>query len=288
MNLKSECLTCLLNQSLRVAKNLNLDEATSTKMLAIASASIANYGEISPPVAAADLYPKLGGLIANDDVYKELKALSTQEALKLLPDVKQRVKEHSEPLKGALKASVAGNVIDFATPNHFDLSREFEKVFQTAFGIDDEALFLKRLSEVDSLMIVGDNVGEHVFDKLLLEALAQSYPKLELYYAVRGKPIINDVTVYEAKEIGIDKVAHLVDSGVDTPGLAYAHATDEFMTLYKRMDLIIAKGMGNYECLEGVADRRIFHLFKVKCDVVSQDVGAPLGALVFMQNRTPQ
>lgn len=33
MNLKSDCLSCLLNQSLRVAKNLNLDEETSKKMM---------------------------------------------------------------------------------------------------------------------------------------------------------------------------------------------------------------------------------------------------------------
>ena len=43
--------------------------------------------------------------------------------------------------------------------------------------------------------------------------------------------------------------------------------------------------MGNYECLENVGDERIFHLFKVKCDVVSNDVGAELGALIFMRNR---
>lgn len=286
MNLTDECLSCLLNQSLRVAKNLNLDEATSKKMMEVASASIVTYGQISPPVAAADLYPKLGAVVSNSDVYRELKAISTQEAMKLLPDVEERVNEVAEPLRGAIKASVAGNVIDFATPNHFDLTTEFEKVFQTAFGIDDEALFLECLALADSLMIIGDNVGEHVFDKLLLEALRVGYPKLKCYYAVRGKPIINDVTLCEAKEIGIDRVANLVDSGVDTPGLDYNHATDAFMELYNSMDLIIAKGMGNYECLEGVRDERIFHLFKVKCDVVSRDVEAKLGALVFMQNRT--
>lgn len=268
-----------------MAKNLNLDEATSKKMLQIASASIANYGEVSPPVAAADLYPKLGKLIDNDDVYKELKAVSTQEALKLLPEVEQKVRDVSNSLKGAIKAAVAGNVIDFATPNHFDLTTEFEKVFHTPFSIDDEVLFLEHLSEVKSLMIIGDNVGEHVFDKLLLEVLKETYPRLELYYTVRGKPIINDVTLIEAKAIGIDKIANLVDSGVDTPGLAYAHASETFMKLYNSMDLIIAKGMGNYECLDTVKDERIFHLFKVKCDVVSEEVGAELGALVFMQNR---
>jgi len=284
MNLKSDCLSCLLNQSLRVAKNLNLDEATAKTMVQVASNAIAQYGEMSPPMAAADLYPKLGAVIGSDDVYKEVKALSTIEAMKLLPNVQQTVKASSNPLKGAIKSAVAGNVIDFATPNQFDLTTEFEKVFQTPFSLDDEAEFLTRLLTANSLMIVGDNVGEHVFDKLLLEVLNETYPTLDLYYAVRGKPIINDVTLIEAKAIGIDQVANLVDSGVDTPGLAYTCASEAFMKLYNTMDLIIAKGMGNYECLEGVNDPRIFHLFKVKCDVVANDVGATLGDLVFMKN----
>jgi len=280
MNLKPDCLSCLLNQSLRVSKNLNLDEETAYKMMKVASESIAKYGEVSPPVAASDLYPRLGALIGNDDVYKELKSLSTKEAMGLLPLVKKEVKTVSD----AIKSAVAGNVIDFATPSHFDLREEFEKVFDTKFSIDDESKFFKHLKRAESLMIVGDNVGEHVFDKLLLEILGSTYPNLKLYYAVRGTPIINDVTLIEAKEIGIDDICELVDSGVNTPGLAYAHANEDFMTLYNSIDLIIAKGMGNYECLEGVKDERIFHLFKVKCDVVSNDVGAKLGSLIFMQN----
>ena len=250
-------------------------------MMRMASSSIANYREVSPPVAAADLYPKLASFTDNDDVYKALKELSTQEASKLLPSVKKQVKTTSD----AIKAAVAGNVIDFATPNHFDLDVEFEKVFETDFAIDGEALFLERLKEVKTFMIIGDNVGEHLFDKLLLETIAKEYPELKLYYAVRGVPIINDVTLLEAKEINMEEAATVVDSGVNTPGLAYDHASDEFMKLYNSIDLVIAKGMGNYECLEGVKDERIFHLFKVKCDVVAGDVRAVLGSLIFMQNR---
>lgn len=281
MNLKSDCLSCLLNQSLRVAKTLNVDEEKSKALLQLASTSIATYGEVSPPVAASDLYPKLSSFVGVEDIYKELKALSTSEALKLLPTVQKSV---NHTVRGAIKASVAGNVIDFATPNHFDLDEEFEKVFYTDFALDDEAEFLSRLLEADSFMIIGDNVGEHIFDKLLLEEISSAYPALKLYYAVRGVPIINDVTLKEAKEIGIQSVATLVDSGVDTPGLAYERASEEFMKLYNSMDLIIAKGMGNYECLEGVGDERIYHLFKVKCDVVASTVGAELGSLIFKRN----
>jgi uncharacterized protein with ATP-grasp and redox domains len=281
MNLKPDCLSCLLNQSLRVAKHLELDEENAKKMMQVASSSISTYGMVSPPVAASDLYPKLASFSSDIDVYKTLKKHSTQEALNLLPSVQKKV----ETISDAIKAAVAGNVIDFATPNHFDLLTEFEKVFETNFEIDDEEVFLQRLDSVETLMIIGDNAGEHVFDKLLLQTIAQYYPSLNLYYAVRGVPIINDVTVIEVNEIGMTDVAIVVDSGVNTPGLDYEHASKEFMELYKKMDLIVAKGMGNYECLEGVGDSRIFHLFKVKCDVVSKDVGAELGSLIFMKNK---
>ncbi|HHD81933.1 MAG TPA: DUF89 family protein, partial [Campylobacterales bacterium] len=281
MNLKSDCLSCLLNQSLRVAKHLELDEENAKKMMQVASESIGSYGAVSPPVAAADLYPKLASFSDDLDVYKSLKERSTKEALTLLPSVEKKV----ESVSDAIKAAVAGNVIDFATPNHFDLVTEFDKVFETEFAIDDGSLFFGQLEEAESFMIVGDNAGEHLFDKLLLQSIAKYYPKLKLYYAVRGVPIINDVTLLEAHEVGIDEVASVVDSGVNTPGLDYAHASKAFMELYESMDLIVAKGMGNYECLEGVKDERIFHLFKVKCDVVSNDVGAKLGSLIFMRNK---
>jgi len=281
VNLQSDCLVCLLNQSLRVAKNLNLDEDKAQNILRTASSSISTYSNVSPPVAASDLYPKLSDIVGTKDIYENLKAISTQEALKLLPSVKENISKQPNRIKGAIKASVAGNVIDFATPNHFNLTTEFQKVFSTPFAIDNEDEFLDRLSKANSLMIVGDNVGEHVFDKILLEEIAKKYPDTKLYYAVRGQPIINDVTTKEAKEIAIDEVATIVDSGVDTPGLAYERASDEFMRLYNSMDLIIAKGMGNYECLDDVRDDRLYHLFKVKCEVVASSVGAKLGELIF-------
>ena len=284
MNLQSECLVCLLNQSLRVAKKLELDENTSQEILRVASSSISNYKEVSPPVAASDLYPKLGEIVGKRDIYNEIKELSTKEALKLLPSVRESVEKQPNRIKGAIKASVAGNVIDFATPKQFDLIEEFSKVFHTPFSIDDEDSFLEKLQKANSLMILGDNVGEHVFDKLLLEEIAKEYPDIKLYFATRGYPIINDVTIKEAKEIGIDKVATIVDSGVDTPGLAYERASDEFMKLYNSMDLIIAKGMGNYECMDEVKDNRVYHLFKVKCEVVANRVGANLGELIFKQS----
>jgi uncharacterized protein with ATP-grasp and redox domains len=282
MNLESECLECLLNQAGKVAKNFNLEEDRTKRVLDIASSIVDKYSraKVPPPVSASELYPKLGYFLGKRDLYEDIKEESTKKALEVLDSLDIE----NMSLKEAIKTSVGGNVIDLATPSEFDLIEEFKNIFHTSFAISDEEEFLKELESAKSFLIVGDNVGEHIFDKLLLEKIKEVYPDKELYYAVRGVHVINDVTLKEAKEAKIDEVATILDSGVDTPGLEYSRASEEFLKIYNSIDLILAKGMGNYECLEGVGDRRIYHLFKVKCEVVARSVGAGLGSLIFQRN----
>jgi len=282
MNLEKECLECLLNQAGKVAKNFNLKEDKTKRVLDIASNIVDKYAKakVPPPISASELYPKIGEFLKKQDLYEDIKEESTKKALEVLETL--NVKNMS--LKEAILASVGGNVIDLATPSEFDLAEEFKNIFHASFAISDEEEFLTELDKSESFLIVGDNVGEHIFDKLLLKKIKEIYPNKSLYYAVRGVPVINDVTLKEAKEAKIDEVATLLDSGVDTPGLEYSRASKEFLKVYNSMDLILAKGMGNYECLEGIKDKRIYHLFKVKCEVVARSVGVELGSLIFKRN----
>ena len=130
------------------------------------------------------------------------------------------------------------------------------------------------------MVVLGDNAGEHCFDKVMIRILRERFPALEVDYFVRGRPIINDVTVAEAKAIGMEEVAMIVDSGVDTPGFLIDRASLAARERYEAADLILAKGMGNFECMESWADARVFFLFKVKCGVVGRLVGEEIGALV--------
>jgi uncharacterized protein with ATP-grasp and redox domains len=107
-----------------------------------------------------------------------------------------------------------------------------------------------------------------------------AFPELEVDYFVRGRPVINDVTLREAEEIGMGELARIVDSGVDTPGFLYDRASPAARERYDAADLILAKGMGNFECMEHWADGRVTFLFKVKCGVVARLIGEEIGALV--------
>ena len=285
MKMKPDCFACLYTQMLRVSKALDCDEKCGTRIMEESAARIARLDpDQTPPEAAAILYPALSELLGKRDLYAKQKEESTQRAKELIPGVEQRIREAEDPLDAALRAAVAGNVIDFATEVSFELEEEIEKIFETPFAVDDKGEFLRRLAGAKRLAVLGDNTGEHLFDKVMIRILGERFAELEIDYFVRGRPIINDVTVVEAKAVGMDEVARIVDSGVDTPGFLYERASAEAKERYDAADLILAKGMGNFECMESWADERVFFLFKVKCGVVAAKIGKEIGDLVCMES----
>lgn len=286
MFMKPDCLPCLYNQTLRVTKAINLDDDLAANVLKEAARIISKLDmKETPPEAAAIIYPKISKIVKKDDLYEEKKIESTKKANELLKKIEPQIKEQKDIVDTALRLAVAGNVIDFATEVSFDLEDEIKKIFDAKFAKDDKKIFKDRLKEAKTLMVIGDNVGEHLFDKKMIELFLEFNPDLKVYYLVRGKPIINDVTMKEAKDIGLDEVANIIDSGVDTPGFLLNRANEESKKLFKSVDLVLAKGMGNFECMEEIKDNRLFFLFKVKCSVVASKVGKNIGDLICLQNR---
>ncbi len=283
--MKPDCLVCLFNQALRVSKAINCNERCADEILQKIALEISKLSvSQTPPEAAAILYPEISQIVGKEDLYEEKKIESTNKAFEFIDFVKSEINNSPDKIDAALRAAVAGNVIDFATEVMFDIDKEIEKIFHTDFAIDDKKLFAQKLKTAKTLLIIGDNAGEHVFDKIMIETIKDIYPDLEVYYAVRGKPIINDVTTVEAKAIDLDKVCEIVDSGVDTPGFVYERANEKMKRLYDECDLILAKGMGNFECMEDKKDKRLFFLFKVKCSVVASTIDKNIGDLICLNN----
>jgi uncharacterized protein with ATP-grasp and redox domains len=283
--MRPDCFACLYTQMLRVSKALECDESCGVEIMEQSAGWIAGLDpEQTPPEAAAILYPRLSELLGKEDLYARQKEESIRRARALLPFVEEKIAAAADPLDAALRVAVAGNVIDFATEVSFELEEEIERIFEAEFAIDDKETFLRRLSEARRLVVLGDNAGEHCFDKVMIRILRERFPALEVDYFVRGRPIINDVTVAEAEAIGMEEAAEIVDSGVDTPGFLYERASEEARKRFDEADLILAKGMGNFECMEGRPDERVFFLFKVKCGVVAGLIGQEIGDLICMES----
>jgi uncharacterized protein with ATP-grasp and redox domains len=91
-------------------------------------------------------------------------------------------------------------------------------------------------------------------------------------YAVRGRAVINDVTMEDALDSGLDEAASLVSSGSPAPAAVLRLCNTGFLELFNRADMIISKGQGNYEALS-VTRRPVFFLLKAKCPVIARDLG---------------
>ncbi len=285
MNIENECLVCIYNQALKSAKNLNCDAKTTKKILNDTAKILIRYDlDVTPPFIAKDVYKKISKRVGVSDPLKNIKKKSTKEAKKLQSYIKKKIQDSDDKLFTAIKAAIAGNVIDFGSQKQFDLKEAVREVFEKEFGECDYNDFLKDLKNSKLILYIADNTGEHIYDKLLLEVLTKIYKDKEFVYVTRGKPIINDVTIFEAKKAGIDKVCKVVSSGVDTPGLDLSRASKKFLKLFEKSDMVIAKGMGNYETMYNVIDKKTYFLFKVKCNVVARNLKKEVGDIMLLEN----
>ena len=270
-----DCFPCFLRQALEAARMAGADEERQRLILDRTMALLQDASlESKPPEIGDGVHRIVRQLTGDDDPYAAVKAESTREALRLYPRLKALVAEDGDRLERAIRIAIAGNVIDFATGADFDIKEGLERILNQPFAINDIAAFRKALSEARSVLYLGDNAGETVFDRVLIEAL-----DVPVIYAVKGGPIINDATVDDALAAGLDEVAEVVSTGSDAPGTILSRCSAEFRALYERAELVIAKGQANYETLSGEGGR-LFFLLKVKCPVIARDIGAPVGSIV--------
>lgn len=281
MKIQKECEDCVLSQAKRVIDILNLDEKQSKDILKITSLHIEKFdSNLPPPQNAYTLYEDIAKYLKMEDIYKDFKENSSKKAQKLVPFCEDLLRNFDDKLYLGAKIAVVGNVIDLASQIQYDLKEELMKIIEKPFAIDDFNKLKKSLKTCKNLVYLADNAGEEVFDKIFIKIIKEHFDKINIYYFTRGAPIINDLTYNEAIKSKIDEVAKVIDSGVKTPGFNIENAGKDALDIFLNADLIIAKGMGNYECLSEYTGYNIFHLLKVKCNVVANSIDAKLGSII--------
>ena len=279
MNIDLNCVECIINQSKRVGETLHLPQDQAQKLVETATTMSKDFSfSKTPPEVATPVYEAMAKILQTDDIYKEIKEKSTQKAKSFLPLLEKKLQNVDDRFMFALKVAVAGNVIDLASEVMFDLQEELEKVFENDFAIDDSQKLFSLLQKAKKVVVLGDNAGEHIFDSFAIDIFKELFPQVVFYYFTRGKPIINDVTYEEALEAGFS--CKIVDSGVPTPGFVYDLANKEAQELFDSADVVISKGMGNYECLSPSHKSPIAFLLKIKCNVVASSLAKELGGIV--------
>jgi damage-control phosphatase, subfamily I len=281
-----DCIPCLCRQALDAARLATDDEAIHEQVL---RRSLAAAGEMdlrqSPPAMARQMHHLIAGLTGARDPYAAIKARCNERALKLYPDLSRRVAAAADPLDAGVRMAIAGNIIDFGAASAVEdalVTRTIAEAWDAPL-IGDAVDGLRRaLAGARHILYLGDNAGEIVFDRLLIEQL----PTDRITYVVKAGPIINDVTRADAKSVGLTDIVEVIDNGSDAPGAVLDTCSETFRQRFAAADLVISKGQGNYEGLsESAGD--IFFLLKVKCQVIARDLGCEVGRMVLKRNRRP-
>jgi uncharacterized protein with ATP-grasp and redox domains len=215
-----------------------------------------------------------------EDPYQEVKARDVAAALRLEPLVRRFAAGGPDVLLRALKVSATGNVMDSALYSNLDVEACVTEELERPFAVCDLERFEADLHNARTVLIIGDNAGEAVFDKVLAEELSNH---CDVLFAVRDRAIINDVTVREARAVGIDAHAAVVSTGCAAPGAILDSCTAEFRELFDQAGIVISKGQGNFEALSG-AQRQMYFLLKAKCPKLANALGVDVGDYVLRLN----
>lgn len=234
----------------------------------------------SAPAFSQTLHSILKKYTKNPDPYVVAKQKSNDLVLELYPALKKQLLGSENPFDTALRLAIAGNIIDFGISSSFDLHSTIDKVLHSDFAIDHSAQLKQSLSEAKTVLYLGDNAGEIVLDKLLIENMMHP----DLYYVVRGAPVINDATIDDAKYVGMDIVADVISNGDNAPSTILENCSDEFKEIFNKADVIISKGQGNLEGLLGKTKKEIYFLLMVKCDVIANTLKVKKGDFVVKGN----
>lgn len=233
----------------------------------------------SAPAFSRELHQILKLYSQNADPYLEIKKQSNDLVLALYPILKQLVSESGNAFDTALRLAIAGNIIDFAVGNQHNLEATIEKVLKSDFAINHTSGLIEALNTSQKVLYLGDNAGEIVLDKLFIETIMHP----NLVFSVRGAPVINDVTLDDARYVGMDQVADVISNGYDAPSTIVDKCTSEFQKHFYEADVIISKGQGNLEGLLHKTNKPVFFLLMVKCDVIAEALGVKKGDFVVIK-----
>jgi uncharacterized protein with ATP-grasp and redox domains len=282
MKLSAECVPCLLK---RAAYEVELC-APGRAMEALRECSSVVAEKASERISSAEFASAIHqcayAAIGKDDPYSDLKKRSNEVALGLLPVAEVFVRRSKNPLIAAMRVSIIGNLLDFGIEGSIGspeaLKKTFKELMNEPLGSDNSEEIERMIEKSKEIVFLADNCGEIVFDKILLREIKRNRSG-RIVLVIKGRPILTDVTKNDMRGLGIE---NLVDEILETEDVAVGinlwekGKNSEIARRLRKTDLIISKGMANFEALSEYDWKAIAYLLRVKCGTVARAIDAPI------------
>jgi len=219
--------------------------------------------------------------------YSAIKKQYNDLVLSMEDSLRREINSAEDPLAKALIMARIGNYIDFGAMSSIN-SDEFLALFRNTEMREDDRrtyeAFLRECCGAGTFLLICDNCGEIVLDKLLLEQLKKRFPQLTVKAMVRGGEVLNDATVEDACYVGLDTVAEIVSNGEAIAGTICEMLPEYAKEVLDNSDVILAKGQGNYESMSGLG-RHVFYEFLCKCDLFTSRFNVPKLTGMFIEEK---
>jgi len=289
MKVTLECAHCLLERAINQVKlatdDPELQMQVVTEMLKFLGD---NFNDESVPSNIGTDRDLMVQRMTGKDPYEDLKHESNEMALGILPELRVLVENagdsHSRFRMAALIAAAA-NAIEFDVSGRDFSLDELKHIIanvESDLAIDQVNEFRELCENAEEILYLMDNAGEVVLDIILIDELRKIGPKVVA--VVKGGPILNDATMMDADEVELSKYAdEVIDTGTPAIGVNLERSSNEFKKRFLSAELIVAKGMGNFESLtEFELDCPVVHIMRTKCNPVAQHVGCPRNKNIVM------
>ncbi|MDQ2179183.1 DUF89 domain-containing protein [Marinifilum sp. D714] len=280
--MNSECLACQAKTINHIANKFGSDKKATAKFKEEANYIVANSQSLPTPYSGLLLHRLAKRIFKTENLYADEK-LKANKLLQLnYSHWKSLVSKSKNPLYVAAKLAVIGNIIDYgahSVPDNID--SEIKHLLKKEFAFNESEEMFEAIKNAKTVLYLGDNAGEIVFDKLFIETL--NHPNL--IFVVRGEPIINDVTFEDSQFVKMEEVCKVISNGHDAPSTLLENCSSELQNLYKNADVVISKGQGNLEGLLDEKRDKLFFMLMAKCDSIAAKLGVKKRDLVIKQNK---
>ena len=267
-----ECVPCLLKRVLFQSRLVEGEDGTRPVAAALLEMAAAYSGADNSAKMASRVHRKAYDALGVKDPYNALKLRSDEVADMLLPHLQNVIDTSDDRLEAAVIGSIVGNIMDFgpgiAIQHPDELLDSFHGLMAQGLDVNHVGELRSRLGHDTTVLYIFDNCGESVFDRLLIEEIRKMGS--EVVGLVKGEPILTDVTREDATRAGLDEVLdRIVDTGQFAIGLDLSSVAEDCQEEFKRADVIISKGMANFEALSDEDIGEVFYLMRAKCDPVA-------------------
>lgn len=280
----ARCPSCLLNRVYQECRYITDDEELISRIMERAiEIVLEEYRKKGVnAVSATRVHREVYRMLGTHDPYAGVKKIANEQAMKALPTAKKYI-ENGDRFRNAVIASIIGNSFDYGVLGHEVNDGEFEQYFKREFkrGLTiDDTDEIKHLAR-GNVVYLADNAGEIILDRLLVEEVKRLGGFVS--FVVRGKPILSDATIEDARIAGISEVAdEILTNGKGAIGIIEEELPEDTKERLENADIIISKGMANYECLSEGNYTNVAFLLRAKCEPVARSIGVKVGDMVAM------